>query len=383
MIDEAFLLETLQDLVRCRSVNPSLDTTCSGEQEIGNYLAERLKSFNVEVAVQPVEDNRSNIVGIIKGSGGGKSLLLNGHMDTVGLTGMTIEPLQPEFKQGRLYGRGSEDMKGGIAAIVAAAEAVIRHRLELTGDVILAFVVDEEYKSRGTETLMAEYRADAAIVTEPTALTIALAHKGFAWGCIEVFGKAAHGSRPEEGIDAIVKAGKILAEIDTLQKKILTPKRHPLVGYPSIHASLIEGGREISTYPDYCKIELERRTIPGEPAEILTGELNAVIDRIKADDPQLNARSSLTFSRPSLELSANEPVALSLAGSFKRVTGREPVLGGASFWTDAALIAAAGIPALNFGPSGGGLHGAVEYVDVESVNQTAAVLVDVIADFCG
>lgn len=383
MIDEAFLLETLQDLVRCRSVNPSLDSTCSGEQEIGNYLAERLKSFNVEVTVQPVENNRSNIVGIIKGSGGGKSLLLNGHMDTVGLTGMTIEPLQPEFKQGRLYGRGSEDMKGGIAAIVAAAEAVIRHRLELTGDVILAFVVDEEYKSRGTETLMAEYRADAAIVTEPTALTIALAHKGFAWGCIEVFGKAAHGSRPEEGIDAIVKAGKILAEIDTLQKKILTPKRHSLVGYPSIHASLIEGGREISTYPDYCKIQLERRTIPGEPADILTGELNAVINRVKAEDPQLNARSSLTFSRPSLELSANEPVALSLAGSFKRVTGREPVLGGASFWTDAALIAAAGIPALNFGPSGGGLHGAVEYVDVESVNQTAAVLVDVIADFCG
>ncbi len=382
MIDENALVKTLQQLVSIESVNPSLDCNGKGENEICLYLAGILEEMGVETEILRFGDNRGSVVGVIKGSGEGKSIMLNGHIDTVGIANMDIDALNPKIEEGKLYGRGSEDMKSGVAAIIAAARGLLASNAELKGDVVLALVGDEEYKSKGTETVLEKYKTDAAIVTEPTALTIALAHKGFVWSEIEVFGKAAHGSRPEEGIDAIIKGGKILAELDKYQEETLKQKQHPLVGHPSVHASIINGGREISTYPEYCKIELERRTIPGEEELALHTELTSIIERLSAIDPQLNAKTKVLFSRPPMETSKDEDLVKVLQKSFKDVTGSEPNLGGASFWTDAALIAAEGIPTVNFGPTGGGLHGAVEYVDIESVKQNAAVILDFLLNFC-
>lgn len=382
MIDEHALVKTLQELVSIGSVNPSLDAAGHGEIEICHYLREVLEEMGIEADILRFGEHRGSVVGVIKGSGGGKSVMLNGHIDTVSIANMEIDPLEPTVKDGKLYGRGSEDMKGGVAAIIAAARGVLAAGTDLKGDVILAFVGDEEYKSKGTEMVLEKYKADAAIVTEPTALTIALAHKGFVWSEIEVFGKAAHGSRPEEGIDAIIKGGKILAELDRYQDEVLEEKRHPLVGHPSVHASIIHGGREISTYPEYCKIELERRTIPGEEELALHAELTDIIHRLSASDPQLNAETRVQFSRPPMETSKDEAMVKVLQKSFKDVTGADANLGGASFWTDAALIAAAGIPTVNFGPKGSGLHGANEYVEIESVKQNAAVILDFIHNFC-
>jgi acetylornithine deacetylase len=382
MIDEKALEKTLQELVSIESVNPSLDAEGHGERDICLYLEKTLKGIGIEAEILGFGENRGSVVGVIKGSGGGKSLMLNGHIDTVSVANMDIDPVKPEMKEGKLYGRGSEDMKGGVAAIIAAARGLLAAKIPLKGDVILALVGDEEYKSKGTEMVLEKYTTDAAIVTEPTALTIALAHKGFVWSQIEVFGKAAHGSRPEEGIDAIMKGGKILAELDRFQEEILKKRHHPLVGHPSVHASIINGGREISTYPEYCKIELERRTIPGEDELALHHELTKIIDTLSKADSQLNANTKVLFSRPPMETPAEEEMVQTLAKSYKDVTGDEPNLGGASFWTDAALIAAKGIPTVNFGPKGNGLHGATEYVELESVKQNAAVILDFILNFC-
>ncbi|MCJ7833491.1 MAG: ArgE/DapE family deacylase, partial [Deltaproteobacteria bacterium] len=271
-IDEKELLQVVQDLVRIESVNPELAGTGNGEcliaEHIGNYLTE----MGLEVRYQEIKPNRMNVVGVLKGSGEGRSIMLNGHTDTVGITGMDIEPLNPVFRDGKVYGRGSFDMKAGLAAMMIAVKAIIEAGLRPRGDVILAFVADEEYRSLGTEVLIKYFSADAAIICEPTNLKVCIAHKGFVWTKVEVFGKAAHGSRPNKGIDAIVKAGKFLGQIENLGNNILVQKKHPLLGSPSIHASLIKGGTELSTYPDYCLIELERRTIPGESVETVKDE---------------------------------------------------------------------------------------------------------------
>lgn len=383
IIDEKELLKVLQDLVRIESVNPSLHSSGSGELTIAHYLGEYLTELGLEVSYQVIEPNRVNVIGVLKGTGEGRSILLNGHTDTVGINGMDIEPLNPICEDGKVYGRGSLDMKSGLAAMIIAVRSIIHSGLKAKGDVILSFVADEEYGSLGTETLIKEYSADAAIICEPTNLRICIAHKGFAWTKVEVFGKAAHGSRPEEGIDAIVKAGKFLVEIENFGKTTLIQKKHPLLGAPSIHTSLVKGGTELSTYPDYCKIELERRTIPGESVEVVADEIRGLIDKISAEDEQFKAKFDVFFYPPPLEVSKNQLIVCSLAKAYYNTLKQSPEFIGIGGWMDSAILAEAGIPTVIFGPSGEGLHAAMEYVDFDSVIVSTKILVDTIVEFCG
>ena len=257
-IDKSEIFGLLKDLIRINSVNPSLVEGAPGEEEIANFIADYMKEIGLEMHIEEIETGRPNVVGVLKGSGNGPILLLNGHMDTVGIDYMEIDPLNPVVKDGKLYGRGSFDMKGGLAAILAAAKAVSDSGEKIHGDLVVAAVCDEEYRSIGTDRLVETIKADAAIVAEPTELQIVVAHKGFAWIDIETRGIAAHGSRPEEGVDAITKMGKFLVELENLQKGILQQRQHELVGSPSVHASIIHGGRELSTYPDHCKLQIEK-----------------------------------------------------------------------------------------------------------------------------
>ena len=250
-INEEKLLKILQEMININSVNPLLSEGGKGEGDIATYIGKYLEKIGLEVRYQEITKNRKNVIGILRGYGNGKVLMLNGHMDTVGIEGMKIDPFHPKYESDRVYGRGSVDMKGGLSAMLIAADTIMNSGIELRGNVIFAFVADEEYKSRGTEILLDEYSADGAIVCEPTNLDIGITHKGFAWIRVEVFGKAAHGSRPLEGIDAIIKAGKFLNELENYEKEILFRKNHELLGTPSIHASKIQGGKELSTYPDY------------------------------------------------------------------------------------------------------------------------------------
>lgn len=372
----------LEELIRIDSVNPSLSDKGTGELNIARYLGEYLKTLGLDVSYQELEENRVNVIGILKGTGGGRSLMLNGHTDTVSIERMEIEPFKPENKDGRIYGRGAFDMKSGIAAQIMAVQSLIESGRKLKGDVLLTFVADEEYASIGTEAIVKDYSADAAIICEPTDLEIIIAHKGFAWAKIEVFGQAAHGSLPEQGVDAIVKAGKVLTAIENLSNTALIHKTHPLLGSPSIHASLISGGIELSTYPDYCKIELERRTLPGEDRTTAVEEIQRMLEKIQSKDEQFKADFDVFFYRPALEVSRDQAIVQSLNHVYQSVQKEKPKFAGMSGWMDAALLTEAGIPTVIFGPSGDGAHAAVEYVDFASVVTTTKILIELLVDFC-
>jgi acetylornithine deacetylase len=306
--------------------------------------------------------------------------MLNAHLDTVG-GGEMAHPFTPRRTGNRLYGRGAYDMKGSLAAIMqVGAEAV---RRDLRGDVIVTAVADEEYASVGTQAIVARHRADAAIVTEPTALDLCVAHKGFVWIEIETRGRAAHGSRPDLGIDAIAKMGPVLVGLEALDQRLRATPTHRYLGSGSVHASLIEGGRELSTYPDRCRLGVERRTIPGETIAVVEAELLALLDDAAANDSDFTASLSTTLIRPPFEVASDEPIVVALRRAAETVLGREPALTGQTPWMDSALLSDAGIPTVVFGPGGEGAHAAVEWVDLDQVAACVAVLLTTVDAFCG
>ena len=381
-IDESALVSTLKEMIRIDSVNPSLVPGAAGETEMAEYCAEYMRSLGLETTVYEVEPGRPNAVGVLKGDGGGRTLLLNGHTDTVGVDYMTIEPFKPELKEGKLYGRGAFDMKGGLAASMAALKAVVDSGTVLQGDVILAAVCDEEYASIGTERLMEDTTADAAIIGEFTGGNIQIAHKGFAWIDIETHGVAAHGSRYWEGVDAISKMGKVLAAVDSLSEDLLTVE-HSLVGPASVHASIIEGGRELSTYPDYCKLRVERRLIPGETRATVERELNEMMEVIGSRDPKFRAEHEITFYRGPMEISREEEICRLIHEGTVEITGEAPGYIGGTGWMDSEIIWNKGIPVVCHGPNGEGAHAKSEWVEMESVVNVAKVHEYAIREFCG
>jgi acetylornithine deacetylase len=279
-------------------------------------------------------------------------------------------------RAGRLYGRGGYDMKGGVAACMLAAAALVRDRL--AGDVVVAAVADEEHSSIGIQAVLEHLSADAAIVTEPTSLDVVVAHKGFAWWEISAAGRAAHGSQPHLGVDAIAAMGPVLTELAELERS-LAGSRHDLLGPGSVHASLIEGGRELSSYPDRCTLSIERRTLPGEDAAQLDAELARLV---AAGDGAAQLSGRTTLVRGPFEVSPQEPVVALLRATVAAQLGREPAVRGHSAWMDAAFIAAAGIPTVVFGPDGAGAHAIEEWVDLATVHACAETLIATARAFC-
>ena len=373
------VVELLKSLVAIDSINPDLVPGGAGEGEIARFIAEWFERTGLEVVWDEAAPGRPNVIGIARGSGGGRSLLLNAHMDTVGVAGMQ-QPHEPYIENNRLYGRGANDMKGGLAAILTAGAAA--RKSALRGDVIVTAVADEEYASIGTAAIIKQWKADAAIVTEPTELNICTAHKGFAWLEVETAGVAAHGSRPDLGVDAIVKMGKVLAGLETLDRSLRSGASHRLLGSGSVHASLIEGGQEMSSYPLRCKLGIERRTIPGESLQQVEAELPAIFAQIKAADVAFHATVKTQLARDPFEVSLNEPIAQAVLRYARAQLGREIREVGGTGWMDSALLAAAGIPTVIFGPGGEGAHAVVEWSDLTQVEQCTEILAAVAADFC-
>ena len=380
-VDEEFLTRTAVDLVQIDSRNPSLAPDAPGEAVIGDYVAEALTGLGLEVTTHQLAPGRVNVVGVLRGTGGGRSLLLNGHLDTVGVEGM-VEPFSGSIRDGKLYGRGSQDMKGSLAAMVAAVKALVDAGTPLAGDVVLTLVADEECYSDGTADIVKHYTADAAIVTEPTDMALCLAHRGFIWYEVETFGRAAHGSRYEEGIDANMRMGRFLDRLDRLEQGLRRRPPHPLAGPPSLHASIIQGGTEMSTYAEHCLLKLERRTIPGEQQAQATQELQDIVDDLAAEDATFKASVRASFERLPLEARADADIVRIVEVAVADRLGESPVHVGATFWTDAALLAAAGMDVLLLGPVGHGLHAAEEWVDLASVLDLAHVLADTCVRFC-
>jgi acetylornithine deacetylase len=288
---------------------------------------------------------------------------------------------QPRIEGGRLYGRGAYDMKGGVAAcLLAIAEA---GKQSLRGDVIFTGVIDEEYASAGTMDLAKRLHADGAIVAEFTELQLILAHRGFVWLEVETIGKAAHGSRPDLGVDAIVKMGKVLTEMENLDQMLRATPTHPLLGSGSLHASLIQGGQELSSYPERCLLSMERRTLPGETPESVEDEFQAILEDLRQSDPSFQAVVRRGIDRSPLETREDADIVQALQAASVKVLNRPSPIAGVQFWTDAAVLSAAGIPSVLFGPSGSGAHAVEEWVDLASVRTCAEIYLATALDFCG
>jgi acetylornithine deacetylase len=369
------LVDLLSKLVSIDSVNPSLVPGGAGEGEIASFIVDWARAGGLDAELLEETPGRPSALVRARGRGRGRTLLLCGHIDTVNVEGMT-DAHTPRVEGDRLYGRGAYDMKAGVAAaLIACREAA---QLGLAGDVVVAAVADEEHASLGVQEALRAVRADAAIVTEPTEVEIAVAHKGFVWAEIEVTGRAAHGSRPHLGTDAIVKTGPILTAIGELDRA-LGDKEHPLVGRGSVHASVISGGVEMSSYPERCVVGLERRTLPGETAADVEAELDALLDRCRAADKQLVVGRRMGLVREPFEVDPGEEIVAALVAA----TGNARPIGGASYWADSAFIAAAGIPTVLFGPGGEGAHAQAEWASIGDTNTVAAALIEVASRICG
>jgi acetylornithine deacetylase len=368
----------LGDLVAIDSVNPDLVSGGAGEGEIARFAGRWLEAAGLDVELDEVAPGRLNVIARAAGTGGGRTLLLNAHMDVVGVDGVD-RPFEPLVENGRMYGRGAYDMKAGLAAIMWAGAAAARN--PAAGDVLVTGVCDEEFASIGAQALAKRVAADAAIVTEPSGadMAVCVAHKGFSWHTIEVAGKAAHGSRPEEGVDAIARMGHVLVALERLDRRLRSGARHRLLGTGSLHASLIEGGLELSTYPDRCVLQLERRTVPGETAGVVEAELSGMLAELAAADPALHARLETTLVRDPFEVDAGAPI----VEAVRTAAGRDLPVIGVPFWADSAIFAAAGIPTVIFGPGGAGAHAATEYVELDQLDRVAATLIEVTRTFCG
>jgi acetylornithine deacetylase len=361
------LAELTGQLVSIDSTNPDLGPGGAGEEEVASFVAGWLRDAGLEVEVYEAAPGRPNVVGVARGSGGGRSLLLNAHMDTVGVAGME-SPFAPVVREGKLHGRGAGDMKGSLAAIMLVGAAAVREGLR--GDVIVTAVADEEVGSVGAEELVRRTTADAAIVSEPTEEVVAIAHKGFVAFEIETQGNAAHGSRPDLGVDAIAAMGPVLSGIAALDASLRSGAGHPLLGTGSVHASVIEGGQEYSSYPARCVLLGERRTIPGETVEDVRAELEALCEGT-------GAAVRVPFHRSPFETGRDVDVVTAL----QRHLGGTQV-GGVAFWADSALLAAAGIPTVVFGPVVGGIHGIDEWVDLASLERCHDAYLAVARELC-
>jgi acetylornithine deacetylase len=372
------VIDLLTQLVAIDSVNPSLVPDGAGEHGIATHVGQW--AAGAGLAAERIEATRGRPSVIVRSgrSGTGPTLLLCGHLDTVGAGGMT-DPHAPRIVGDRLYGRGAYDMKGGLAAALVACRDAARSGIN--GEVVVAAVADEEHASIGVQEALRHVEADAAIVTEPTELVVATAHKGFVWTEIDVAGRAAHGSRPHLGVDAILRTGPVLVALDALNDA-LRNRRHPTLGPGTLHASLITGGIGESTIPDRCTVTIERRTLPGETLDDVEHDIAELLADCGAADPALAATSRTLLVREPFETSTDQAIARVVADAATETLGRPAGFGGVSYWADSAFIASAGIPTVLFGPNGDGAHAEIEWVSLAGTVACASILTAAAVAFC-
>jgi acetylornithine deacetylase len=389
-VDAELLKKLLRDLVAIDSVNPTLVPGARGEAAASEHLRDFLRWMGIPVKLEEAAPGRPNVVALLcpdsapvsNNNNESAALAILAHIDTVG-PGDMPDPFTPRERDGRLYGRGALDIKSGVAAMCIAAIAA-RDAGAIQKPLLIAAVVDEECDSVGTEALLKRYTAEAAIVIEPTDLRLTIAHKGYAWFEIVTHGRAAHGSLPAEGRDAIRMMGRVLNILDALDRKLASLAPHPLLGHGSLHASVIRGGQELSSYPAECRLQLERRMLPEESAGEFEVELRSLVAGLSTRDQDFHATVRGLGSRRAYEIEREAPIVQLVSNAIQKILGptaAEPFVGMAA-WTDTALLAEAGIPGIVFGPSGRGLHGKEEYVELDSVVQCSEILLEAIRSAC-
>ncbi|MGI8572250.1 MAG: M20/M25/M40 family metallo-hydrolase [Solirubrobacteraceae bacterium] len=367
-----------RELVCTDSTNPELVPGGAGEAAVAEIIAGRLEAAGLEVEISPIVPGRPNVVGRLRGSGGGRTLMLCGHMDVVGAG---PEGFAADVRDGRLYGRGAVDMKGGLAAAVVAAERLAAGPSRLAGDVLVAAVIDEEWLSAGAEALVKGYAADAAILAEQSDLDVVVEHGGFAWFEIESHGIEAAGIEPDQGVDAIALLVPVLRGLVELDRELAVAPRPPY-GRPSIHPSTISGGTQFPAYPASCLLGVERCTVAGETVAGARAEIEELLDRATAADSRFQADLRMIVGREPVKLDASGPLVCALDRAIESRLGRPPRHVGDMGWSDSGILADAGIPCAIFGPSGAGNHTAGEYVDVDSLTACADIIETSAREFC-
>lgn len=392
--DMRYTTRVLTRLVEANSVNPDLEAGGPGEVAVAAIVASELGDMGADVTVDELAPGRVNVTGIVRGGrSGGRNLMLNGHMDTVGIAGMDA-PFAARIEDGKLFGRGAYDMKSGLAGMLGAARRLVDSGDVLAGDLVLTFVADEEYESIGALAVAQQWgagaaaderrgRVDAAIVTEPTDMHICPAHRGFAIYRIVTTGRTAHGGRHQDGRDANTMMGLLLAELHGHARVLPRRREHELCGSASIHVPLVEGGRSLFIYSHECRIMVERRTLPGETEESVREELEALVARAAAADPDFEARIELEMWRSPWEIDHAHEVVMALERASVGVEAFRPGFIGHGWWEDSAILGAAGIPSVVMGAAGGGIHQDVEWADLDSVAGLAELLYEAAREFCG
>ena len=380
--DHEFILNTLQSLVRIDSRNPGLEAGAPGEMELAGHVRSLLEAWDYKPEIHNLAGQRPNVVARRPGTGSGPSLMINVHLDTVGVSGME-DPFSGAFRGGRVFGRGSQDTKGGMAAVLALARALSEGAEDLTGELVLAFVADEEKDSIGTADLVERVRTDAAVVIEPSDLDVVIGHRGFGIFRIHTRGKAAHGGRPDLGVDANMHMVLALAELEQLRTEWEQQWRHPHLGAPSLHVPVLSGGRHCFVYSDACQAEVECRVVPGQTAEDTAHAVRRAVERATVGRADLNVRVEPVMWRSPYEIDPDRPIVRAALAAGTRVLAREPRTGWHGWWEDSGLIGDAGIDAVVLGPTGAGLHTETEWVDLESVVQLAEILLHMVREYCG
>ncbi len=367
-------------LVAIPSVNPEIEPGGPGEASIADFIAPHLEAWGYHVTrLEPVPGRPTLLARLGRSTGG---LALCGHLDTVGVGGMRIAPFDPGLEDGRIQGRGSADMKAGVAAILAAAHAMARERPGASLAVVLT--ADEEHASLGLRHLLdSGFAAEGVVVTEPTSLALATANKGFLWITVEARGRAAHGSRPELGRDAIRQLARMIAALDALDEggrgalrgEGGGPGEHPLLGAGSFHAGTIAGGDAPSVYPDRAGVTLEFRFLPGADTRDMVATVAAEARRIESLHPGVTLHVEPGLERPGADLPVRAPLVQALSASL-RAEGVEPRIEGMTAWVESAWFMEAGIPSLCFGPGSiAQAHTDDEWVAVDEIEAAARVLV--------
>ena len=364
----------LRDLVSRPSVNPmGRDLNGQGiyEHQLTAYVEEFFRSLGVSYERQAIAPQRDNIVARWDSAGASRTLLLEAHQDTVPADNMTIDPFGAKIEAGRLYGRGACDIKGGMAAMLAMFSRLVREKPNGAMNVILACTVDEEHTFLGVQRLV-QYglQADLAVVAEPTQLQIVNAHKGIVRWHLETSGRSCHSSTPEKGINAIYQMAGILVAIEQFADWLQKSRVDPLLGPPTLSVGRIEGGTSVNTVPDRCRIEIDRRLIPGENPLEAPGQLVAKLRATLS----AGVKFSYSMHAPALSPAGSEDLVAQLASAIDAVRGSHQVTA-VPYCTDASTIAAAGIPAVVFGPGDiAKAHTCDEWVPLDEVEQASEIL---------
>lgn len=391
LLKEKVSQEELSNLISDLVKIPSTPDSENYEKDVAEFIYEFFQNEGIESKLQKVKDERPNVVAKIKGTGEGKSLMLTGHMDTVPAYDMDIEPFSGEIRDGKIFGRGSVDMKGPLACMILALVAIKRADIKLKGDLIFVGVIEEEYKSFGTEYLVKNGpKADAAIVGEPTKLDIAAGHRGLEWLEITIEGKTAHGGTASEGINAISKAAKFINKVEEELLPQFAERTHDLIGPPTLNFGVIKGGTQPSSVAGECKIQIDRRWTPLETLDQVFADLNGIIKELQKEDKDFKASvkripsNMATMDHKPMEISLDHPLVKKLQKATETIRKKKADIISFPGWTDASLISNfANIDTVVFGPGDiSCAHSEVEYIDYKEAYQGFLIYSLIALDFC-